>query len=82
VQRAPGIAHQIAIAARLAGRGLRRRLSGSASLPADDRAFRATLEPWLAALPANLATGHAFHWLPATEPPWHDTGSTSSQASP
>jgi len=25
-------------------------------------------------LPANLSSGHAFHWLPATEPPWHDTG--------
>ena len=59
MQHTPGIAHQLAIAARLAGRALRRRLSGSPSLPTNDREFRATLEPWLDALPANLSSGLA-----------------------
>jgi hypothetical protein len=68
------LAHQLAIAARLATRSLRRRLSGAAPAPASDAEFRATLEPWVATLPPGLATGHAFHWLPATQPPWHDTG--------
>ena len=74
MQHAPGIAHQIAITARLAGRSLLRRLSGSSPPPAGAAAFRATLEPWLASLPPGLSSGHSFHWLPATEPPWHDTG--------
>jgi len=68
------LAHQLVIAARLAARSLRRRLSGAVSAPASDAEFRATLEPWVATLPPGLATGHAFHWLPATQPPWHDTG--------
>ena len=68
------LAHELAIAARLAVRGLRRRLSGRVPPPASDREFRATLEPWLAGLPAGLAVGHTFHRLPATRPPWHDTG--------
>ena len=68
------LAHQLAIAARLATRSLRRRLSGAVPTPANDAEFRATLEPWVAALPPGLATGHAFHWLPARQPPWHDTG--------
>ena len=68
------IAHQLAIASRLAARGLRRRLAGAASVPASDTEFRATLEPWLATLPQDLAITRAFHWLPAQQPPWHDTG--------
>ena len=67
-------AHQLAIASRLAARGLRRRLSGRTTVTAGDHAFRAALEPWVRSLPAGLASGHAFHWLPATQPPWHDTG--------
>ena len=68
------LAHELAIAARLAARSVRRRLSGATPPAPTDAEFRATLEPWLAALPAGLARGHAFHWLPATQPPWHDTG--------
>jgi hypothetical protein len=67
-------AHELAVAARLAARAAGRRLSGSVPPVASDREFRATLEPWLAALPAGLSTGHAFQWLPATQPPWLDTG--------
>jgi hypothetical protein len=68
------LAHQLAIAARLAARSVRRRLSGATPRAPTDAEFRATLEPWLATLPAGLARSHAFHWLPATVPPWHDTG--------
>ena len=68
------LAHELAVAARLAVRAIGRRLSGSVPPVASDREFRATLEPWLASLPPGLCTGHAFHWLPATQPPWFDTG--------
>ena len=68
------LAHELAIAARLAARAAGRRLSGSVPPVATDREFRATLEPWLASLPPGLSTGHTFHWLPATQPPWFDTG--------
>lgn len=68
------LAHELAIAARLAMRATGRRLAGAVPPAASDREFRATLEPWLASLPSQLSTGHAFHWLPATQPPWFDTG--------
>jgi hypothetical protein len=68
------LAHELAIAARLAARSVRRRLSGATPRAPDHAEFRAALEPWLAALPTGLAVRHALHWLPATVPPWHDTG--------
>lgn len=68
------LAHELAVAARLAVRATGRRLSGSVPPVASNPEFRATLEPWLASLPPALRAGHAFHWLPATSPPWHDTG--------
>jgi len=68
------IAHQLAIASRLAMRGLLRRIAGGDARPATEAEFRATLEPWLAALPRELTSGHGFLWLPARQPPWHDTG--------
>lgn len=74
--RAGTLAHQVSIAARLAARGLRRRMAGEVPPPATPHEFRTTLEPWLAALPAGLAAGHTFHQLPAKQPPWHDTGVT------
>ena len=72
--RARDIAHELGIAARLAARSLRRRLSGRTPPPVSDGEFRATLQPWLANLPGGLLAGHAFHRLPATQPPWFDTG--------
>jgi Protein of unknown function (DUF3047) len=72
--RASDIAHELGIAARLATRSLRRRLSGGSPPPVSDGEFRAALQPWLATLPAGLLAGHAFHRLPATQPPWFDTG--------
>ena len=55
-------------------RSLGRRLSGATAPAVTDAEFRATLEPWVTALPPEVAVGHAFHWLPGTQPPWHDTG--------
>ncbi len=65
---------RLGILTRLAGRGLWRRVSGAVSLPADDRSFRNTLAPWIADLPAGLLAEHRFHFLPARQPPWFDTG--------
>jgi hypothetical protein len=74
VPRVRDIAHELAVAGRLAARGARRRLAEASSAPVTDAQFRATHEPWLASLPAGLLAGHAFHRLPATQPPWYDTG--------
>lgn len=49
-------------------------MTGFTPPPVRETEFRATLEPWLAALPAGLASRHSFHRLPAIEPPWFDTG--------
>jgi hypothetical protein len=51
-------------------------MAGNAPPPLDDARFRASLEPWLAALPPGVSAGHGFHRLPATRAPWHDTGIT------
>jgi len=76
------LAHELAIAARLAARSVRRRLAGGVPPVTRDDAFRATLEPWLAALPAGLSTAHDFRRLPATSPPWHDTGIDVARGDP
>jgi hypothetical protein len=70
----PGIAHQLGIAARLAGRALGRRIRGAEPPCADDATFRAALQPWLASLPHGTLASHGFHYLPATQPPWFDSG--------
>jgi hypothetical protein len=74
VPSASNIAHELAIAARLVLRGLRRRVSRAAPPAVSDAEFRATLDPWVAARPADLLAGHAFCYLPANRPPWFDTG--------
>jgi hypothetical protein len=74
VPGASEIVHQLAIAARLAARGMRRRASGGAPPATSDAEFRATLEPWVAVRPAGQLAGHAFCYLPANRPPWFDTG--------
>jgi hypothetical protein len=68
------LAHQLAVAARVGARSLRRRMARTEPRPATDAEFRATLAPWLAALPDGLLRAHAFQRLPAGDPPWHDTG--------
>jgi hypothetical protein len=73
LSRTRTIAHELAIAARLVARGLRRRLNGEIAPPVSDREFRATLEPWLAELPPGVLADHVFLRIPANEP-WLDTG--------
>ena len=67
------IAHEIAVAARLAARSLRRRLSGATPPVVSDAEFRATLAPWLETLPHDAARSHAFLRVGAREA-WLDTG--------
>jgi hypothetical protein len=68
------IVHELGITARLAGRVIGRRLRGELAPPPDDAVFRATHEPWLGSLPPRLLAARAFHYLPATRPPWFNTG--------
>lgn len=62
------------VVARLLGRALLRRMTGAATPPVDDGAFRANLAPWLASVPGELLADHRLHFLPARRPPWFDTG--------
>jgi hypothetical protein len=68
------IAHELNVAARVAGRALRRRFNGADREPVDVQSFRATLEPWLAGLSPEIVESWRFHTLPATQAPWHDSG--------
>ena len=68
------IAHELNVAARVAGRALRRRFNGADSEPVDVPSFRATLEPWLAELSPGIVESHRFHTLSATQAPWYDSG--------
>jgi hypothetical protein len=67
------IAHELAIAGRLAARSLGRRLSGAVPPVASDEQFRATLAPWLESLPPDVAERHAFFRIGPREA-WLDTG--------
>ena len=68
------LAHEAEIAARLAWRALARRVRDPGPAPAGDAGFRSSLEPWVAALPPDLLAEHSFHYLPASKPPWLDSG--------
>lgn len=72
--RKPGIAHQLAVAARLAWRAQARRARGQVEPVASDAEFSASLEPWVSSLPPDALAGHSFHYLPARQPPWFDAG--------
>jgi hypothetical protein len=74
VRGKPGVIHQLAIVARLAGRAIGRRVRGEMQAAPDDAGFHADLQPWIASLSPQALAGHAFHYLPATSPPWFDTG--------
>jgi hypothetical protein len=66
------LARDLGVAARLGWRVLRR--GGPAALPVDVPAWRAELRHWVASLPAAAVTAHRFVRVPATRPPWLDTG--------
>lgn len=68
------IAHELGVAARIAGRAVRRRLAGATTAPAEPQSFRATLDPWLARLPPGGIESHRYCTLPATQAPWYDSG--------
>jgi hypothetical protein len=70
----PGIAHQVGIALRVGFRALGRRVRGGRVPESSDTEYRAALEPWLNSLPRDAVAAHAFLRLPATQPPWVDTG--------
>jgi hypothetical protein len=70
----PGTAVDLQVAARLGVRALARRLRGRRSPPPDHAAFRAAFERAFAALPEGLVAERRWVALPASEPPWHDTG--------
>ncbi|NJD31893.1 MAG: DUF3047 domain-containing protein [Gammaproteobacteria bacterium] len=74
VQAKPGALRQLAIVGTLARRSLGRRLRGQLGRPRSFDQFRADLQLRLATLPSGALAAHAFHFLPATCPPWFDTG--------
>jgi hypothetical protein len=69
----PGLLHQLGIAARIALRSLGRRLRGGRG-PAAPGDFRSEIQPWVDALPRDAVAGFAFVDMPATRPPWVDSG--------
>ena len=67
------IAHELGVALRLAGRALRRRMSGSDS-PPDPEGFQRETSAWADALPAGSLVDRRFVQVPADRPPWLDSG--------
>ena len=70
------IARDLAVAARLGARKLVRQLGASAAerTPPDLAAWRQELEAWVRTVPVESLAEHRFIELPATRPPWFDTG--------
>jgi hypothetical protein len=68
------LATDLEVASRLGARVLRRRLRGELESEPDLDAWRSTLERWLDQLPAGVLRDHRYVELPATRPPWTDTG--------
>ena len=70
------IARDLSVAVRLGARSLARRIRS----PAADRnapdipAWRAELEDWVRSLPSGLVAEHRWVELPATRPPWSESG--------
>jgi hypothetical protein len=68
------IAHELGIAMRLGGRALKRRLAAGRDAPQSEATLQQELLRWLDGLPSGRTAGRTFVRLPASEPPWHDTG--------
>ena len=70
------IARDLSVAARLGARALARRVrSPAAGHGAPDvGAWRAELDDWVRSLPAGLVAEHRWVELPATRPPWSESG--------
>ena len=70
----PGALTDLSVAARLGLREAGRALRGRREAEPDLDAFERELERALAALPAGVIAERAWIRLPASEPPWRDTG--------
>lgn len=70
----PRAVTDLSVAARLGVREAARALRGEREAAPDLGAFEAEIERALAALPAELVAEHRWLRLPASEPPWRDTG--------
>ena len=70
----PNTLIDLQVAARLGLREARRRLRGEREPAPDLPHFRETLDGALAAIPEGLVAEHAWIQLPASEPPWRDSG--------
>jgi hypothetical protein len=68
------IAHELGIAMRLGGRAMKRRLAAGRDAPQSEATRQEQLLRWLDGLPSGRTAGRTFVRLPASEPPWHDTG--------
>lgn len=70
----PGTWTDLGVAARLGLRELGRRLRGEREPEPDAERFEREMTRALAALPAGVVAEHRFIRLPASEPPWRDSG--------
>ena len=70
----PNAVIDLQVAVRLGLRELGRRLRGEREPAPDLPRFRNALDRALAAIPAGLVAAHAWIQLPASEPPWRDSG--------
>ena len=69
-----GVATDLGVAARLGWRELGRRLRGETEAPPDLDRFESELTRAVDALPSGTVAERRWVRLPATEPPWRDTG--------
>jgi hypothetical protein len=70
----PGVLTDLGVAARLGLREAGRALRGKREADPDLEAFERELERALAALPAGVVAERVWLRIPASEPPWRDTG--------
>ena len=70
----PSALVDLRVAARLGLREAGRRLRGEREPAPDLSRFRAALEPALAAISPEFVAEHSWLKLPASEPPWRDSG--------
>ena len=70
----PGPLTDLTVAARFAWRTLGRRFQGDVDAAPDPAPFRRAMTDALTRLPDGLVASHAWITLPATEPPWRDSG--------
>ncbi|HEU4427319.1 MAG TPA: DUF3047 domain-containing protein [Myxococcota bacterium] len=70
----PGALTDLTVAARLGLRELGRAVRGRRERAPDLEAFRTTLASAIAAAPPGVVAEHTWIRLPASEPPWRDSG--------